>query len=45
MRKPLRLFVTFASVIVLLAVSTGVTSAAPPVKRAKWTVMVYISGD
>ncbi|MGZ9164109.1 MAG: clostripain-related cysteine peptidase [Anaerolineales bacterium] len=45
MRKLLRLFVTLASVIVLLAVSTAATGAAPPVKRAKWTVMVYISGD
>ena len=45
MSKPLRLFVTFASVIVLLAVLTGVAVAAPPARQAKWTVMVYISGD
>ena len=45
MSKRLRLFVTFALMIVLLAVLTEVTSAAPPVRRAKWTVMVYISGD
>ena len=44
MRKSLRMFVTFAGVIVLLAVSAGATGAAPPA-RAKWTVMVYISGD
>jgi len=45
MRKPLKLFITFTSVIVLLAVLTGVTSAAPPKPKAKWTVMIYISGD
>ena len=45
MSKRLLLFVTFALMIVLLAVLTEVTSAAPPVRRAKWTVMVYISGD
>ena len=44
MRKSLRMFVTCAAVIVLLAVSAGATGAAPPA-RAKWTVMVYISGD
>ena len=44
MRKSLRMFVTCAGVIVLLAVSAGATGAAPPA-RAKWTVMVYISGD
>jgi len=45
MHKSLRLIVTFASVLVLLAVLTGAAGAAPPVPRAKWTVMVYISGD
>ena len=44
MRKSLRMFVTVIAVIVLLAVSAGATGAAPPA-RAKWTVMVYISGD
>jgi hypothetical protein len=44
MRKSLRLFVAFASVIVLLAALTGVAGAAPAA-QAKWTVMVYISGD
>jgi len=44
MRKSLRMFVTVVAVIVLLAVSAGATVAAPPA-RAKWTVMVYISGD
>ena len=45
MPKSLRLFVTFTSVIVLLGVLTGVVVAAPPAPKAKWTVMVYISGD
>lgn len=45
MHKSFRFLVTFALMIVLLAVLTGVTSAAPPVPKAKWTVMVYMSGD
>jgi len=45
MRKSLRMLITFAMVIVLLAVLTGAAGAAPPAPRAKWTVMVYISGD
>src|SRR5690349_14857638 len=45
MHKSLRFIVTFVSVIILLAVLTGFTNAAPPVPKAKWTVMVYISGD
>jgi len=45
MSKSFRLLVTLAAVFVLLAVSAGVTNAAPPVARAKWTVMVYMSGD
>jgi len=44
MRKSIHMFVTCAAVIVLLVVLTGVVGAAPPA-RAKWTVMVYISGD
>lgn len=44
MLKSLRLFVTFASVIVLLAMLTGVAGAVPAA-QAKWTMMVYISGD
>src|SRR5687768_16780795 len=44
MRKSLRLFVAFASMIILLAALTGVAGAAPAA-QAKWTVMVYISGD
>jgi hypothetical protein len=45
MRKSLRLIGTFASVIVLLVVLVGSAAAAPPAPQAKWTVMVYISGD
>ena len=45
MRKSLRMFVTAVVVIVLLGGVTGAAVAAPPAPRAKWTVMVYISGD
>ena len=45
MPKSFRFVVSFAAVIVLLVVLTGVTSAAPPPPKAKWTVMVYMSGD
>src|SRR5689334_18143628 len=45
MHKALRFIVAFTSVTVLLAVLTGFTNAAPPIPKAKWTVMVYISGD
>ena len=45
MSKPFRLMVTILMMFVLLAVSVGVTSAASPAPKAKWTVMVYMSGD
>ena len=45
MRKTSRLFVTFVTLLVLLSVLAGTASAAPPPRKAKWTVMVYISGD
>jgi hypothetical protein len=45
MRKSLRLIVTMMSVIVLLALLSGSAGAAAPAAQAKWTVMVYISGD
>src|SRR5512134_1963714 len=45
MNKRIHLFVTFILLLVLLSMLPGATSAAPPMPRAKWTVMVYISGD
>ena len=45
MRTSFRLIVTFVSIVVLLSVSAGSAVAAPPAPKAKWTVMVYISGD
>ena len=45
MRRKLRLFVTFVALLVLCSMLAGTASAAPPVPNAKWTVMVYISGD
>ena len=44
MRK-LQLALTLFTVFVLLTTLTGNAQAAPPTQRAKWTVMVYISGD
>jgi hypothetical protein len=44
MRK-LQLPLTLLTVFVLLTTLTGNTHAAPPTSKAKWTVMVYISGD
>ena len=46
MRQPLRFIVAFVLVIMLLAVLVGAAVAAPPAAPpAKWTVMVYMSGD
>jgi hypothetical protein len=45
MRKSFRSLIALVSVIVLLGVLAGSAIAAPPVPQAKWTVMVYISGD
>lgn len=45
MRRPTRITVTFIFILVLLATLTGAAVAAPPASQAKWTVMVYISGD
>jgi len=42
MRKITRSLLTFIALLVLLSTLTGTALAAPP---AKWTVMVYISGD
>jgi hypothetical protein len=44
MHKTTRSFITFIVLLVLLATMTSPTFAAPAA-RAKWTVMVYISGD
>ncbi len=45
MPRSLPVFLEFTLVIVLLIPSKGVAYAAPPAPHAKWTVMVYISGD
>lgn len=44
MRRSTRSFVTLVILFVLFSTLGGSASAAPPT-RAKWTVMVYISGD
>lgn len=44
MRRSTRSFVTLVILFVLISTLGGSASAAPPT-RAKWTVMVYISGD
>jgi len=44
MRKISRSFVLVFSLLVLLSTLTG-TAFAAPIAKAKWTVMVYISGD
>ena len=44
MRKPTHILATALIVIVLMSILVGGASAAPAA-RAKWTVMVYISGD
>ena len=45
MHKKTRSLFTFVLLLVLLSTLTGTVVAAPPTPRAKWTVMVYISGD
>ena len=45
MRKSTRSFVTLVLLFVLLSTLSGTAFAAPPAAQAKWTVMVYISGD
>ncbi|HND49516.1 MAG TPA: clostripain-related cysteine peptidase, partial [Anaerolineales bacterium] len=45
MRKQVRSTFTLVLLIVLLTTLTGTVFAAPPAPQAKWTVMVYISGD
>jgi hypothetical protein len=43
-RRITRTTLTFSLLFVLIATPTG-TVAAAPAPQAKWTVMVYISGD
>jgi len=45
MHKRTRSLFTFILLLILLSTLTGTAIAAPPTPRAKWTVMVYISGD
>src|SRR5690348_6524088 len=45
MRKPARMFMLGMIVLMLMTSLVGVASAAAPAAQAKWTVMVYISGD
>ncbi len=44
MRK-IKIALSLLTVLIILATLAGNTHAAPPTQRAKWTVMVYISGD
>ena len=45
MHKKSRSLFTFVLLLILLSTLTGTVVAAPPAPKAKWTVMVYISGD
>src|ERR687891_2376864 len=45
MDKSSRRFISLLVLLGLLLSTTGSALAAPPAPRAKWTVMVYISGD
>lgn len=45
MHKPKRLSLIFGILLVFVMTISGTVSAAPPAAQAKWTVMVYISGD
>jgi len=45
MYKATRMLVTFVVLLVMLSAITGPVFAAPPTSQAKWTVMVYMSGD
>ena len=44
MRK-IKIALSLLTVLIILATLAENTHAAPPTQRAKWTVMVYISGD
>lgn len=45
MRKLTRLSMIVGILLILGILISGTVSAAPPAAQAKWTVMVYISGD
>src|SRR6266498_6017496 len=45
MRKTTRPLVMLIALLVSLSILVGTSIAAPPTLHAKWTVMVYISGD
>jgi hypothetical protein len=45
MRKTTRSFFTLIALLVLFSTLAGTAFAAPPTPKAKWTVMIYISGD
>jgi cysteine peptidase C11 family protein len=45
MRRSTHLFLKFVVLVGLLSTLTGTAFAAPQAAKAKWTVMVYISGD
>ncbi len=45
MRKSKRLSMIVGILLILGTLISGTVSAAPPAGQAKWTVMVYISGD
>jgi hypothetical protein len=45
MMRKIKIALSLLTVLIILATLAGNTHAAPPTQRAKWTVMVYISGD
>jgi hypothetical protein len=45
MRKTTRSFFTLIALLVLFSTLAGTAFAAPPTPKAKWTVMIYMSGD
>src|SRR5215211_5955858 len=43
--RRIRMTLSLSTVFILLIILAGSAYAAPPTQKAKWTVMVYISGD
>ena len=43
--RRIQLRLSIVVIVVLLTTLAGIAYAAPPAQKAKWTVMVYISGD